>query len=356
MKYIWFHYMEFVHNKAVVLLMIVQFIFSMTCWQLAYSVTKDYLYLNRRLSHDYKYSVRLSADEIDSDDIAAVNLSGEGIKGFGVNYRHTSLEDGSIIDIGCYTKETFTDFDFAYSGEKLDVDKNYVNAIPAYVSYDLSRKYKQGEYVMTGFGRFYICGYLKDKSLFYMSRNDTSNLFLAAYDRNGYLQKERVSSASAFFTSADSGIYKASLSGRIKNVTGIARPDWNSELSGAFAEVSGLLIISVWVIAISLAGLFSNNMLTFENNRRSHAAQLLMGATKRSIIGIYIYRMLGAMTAALPVTAGLFNLLTVRFDKLVFSYGSVLFSLLVGVIISLMSVFFIGYMLLKYEIVDDINI
>ena len=27
MKYIWFHYMEFVHNKAVVLLMIVQFIF-----------------------------------------------------------------------------------------------------------------------------------------------------------------------------------------------------------------------------------------------------------------------------------------------------------------------------------------
>lgn len=356
MKYIWFHFMEFKHNKAVVLLIIVQFIFSMTCWQLAYSVTKDYLYLNHKLSHDYKYSVRLSASEIDSEDIAAVNSSGEGIKGFGVNYFHSTVENGAIIDIGCYTKEAFTDFEFAYSGEKLDVEKDYGNAIPAYVSPELSQEYKQGEYIITNAGLFYICGYLKDKSLFYMSRNGTSNLFFAAYDKNGYMSEQRINSASAFFTSSDNGIYAVSLANMVENVTKSTRPDWNGELSGAFADISGLLIISIWVIAISLIGLFSNNMLTFENNRRSHATQLLLGAKKRSIIGIYIWRMLSSVIIAIPITIGIFNLLTIKFDKLIFSYESVLFSLLVGIIISLISVMFITFKFSRFAIIEDINI
>ena len=228
------------------------------------------------------------------DDIADLAVT--------VTYYHAKDTSGQTIYLGDYSKSAFTELSLTYSGDMVDTDKDYGEAVPAMVSRTLADRYKPGSTYSFKGVKVYICGALKDDYLYILTADMTNEDFLMCYDSKDLLQTlDKSNSANAFLTANsdhDMMTFRRILQD-IPLVKGSTEFDWKKKLGDDFDRLSGNLIIGILVLMITLIGFTANNILTRKKNEQAYHFMNMIGLSKPKITSLFTARQLVSLAAAI---------------------------------------------------------
>ena len=244
-----------------------------------------------------------------------------------VTYYHTKDSSGQTVYLGDYSKSAFTELSLAYSGDMVDTEKDYGEAVPAMVSRTLADKYKTGSTYSFKGVNVYICGALNDDYLYILTADMTNEDFLMCYDIKGLLQTlDKSNSANAFLT-ADSYLDMITFRRILQDiplVNGTTEFDWKKKLGDDFDRLSGNLIIGILVLMITMIGFIANNILSLKKNKGTLQILSIIGQPKHIIIAVYLLRHMISLFFASAIVSVFINKINTFLGVTVITYSSII--------------------------------
>ena len=335
MKLIWRVLHELKSSRFSTVLIIVELIFSIVCYQLCFSLTADYLELRGFFSEHYSdNSVKVFFNDAEDSEVAGIIDEIKPEESFTVRHYVSEKDDG--IFVSRFSDEAFKVAEKA-SGITVDLDEDHGGAAPCLVSRLLSDRYSVGrEYAIAG-RRLFVCGILPNDAVFHMSRTGTGSAFVMMSERSSPPAADYINGCIFMKVGAGRMDEVEELLPQNKAVSGYEKFVPDDALKNEFASVSGILIIGVWIAVISTVGLIANNYLTYKKNERSYLVMLTVGAKRRDITVLYLLRMPVCIGIALPLSFGASKLFSLWQGIELTGGGSIAFAAGAALVIELIS-------------------
>ncbi len=298
MKFLWQLKEDIKANRFAVILITLELIFALVCFSVCFELSGGFISSVGFFSKNYDgNSVKASLDgDIKSISEELVSMS-EIDSFFTVRYFIGEDSDGQTLYVGDCSENLFNASKLSFNGEMLDTDKDYGEALPCMISKNMSEIYKTGEVYNLSGTDFYVVGSFSDDNIFYMLGNMVNQNFFMCCDKNNKLSESalRESNVKNAFITAKEGISSTVLSASFSEVNGIdavSEFDFRDELSDDFDKLSGSLIIGLLVLLLSLLGFLSNNILSFNQNKKLYRAGLVTGQKNSIIVLLFSARLL----------------------------------------------------------------
>lgn len=364
MKFIWKQLKELSGNKTILILTVLQFILSICCYQICYSLTNNYLSTGLFFSGNYNNnSVRIIARNLETYEAESILSCVKDTEGFYVNYYTCVLDEekGEFISVGVYSDYAFNNLDLKVEGEMVDTTKDYGDAIPVVLSSTVGIDYEVGETIEVNGFPLYICGKLANNDLYYMSNGASTQHFIMAYDPDGIIEANfnKQYGDCIFITantdSAFGEISNPSTFSGMATITSHEIFNWKDATKGQFQTVASFIIIGVWIMIMSTFSLLCSNYLSFKKNEKRYRSQLCVGAKKREILMYFVVRMVLCVLIATPLSSLAFKVLSHFIPQLVLNISTIYFGMAVSALITLVSVIAITIKLKRFELVSAVS-
>lgn len=307
MKLIWRIILELKSNKFSTLLLIMELIFSMICYQLCFVLTESFINSTIFFQKNYNNnSIKVYADGLSKEQTESLTSAADAEDQFSVDFYYCESEGGLFINSA---SESAFDIAKPFCTEGyVDTDKDYGGAIPCLTSPAMASAYSTGKTYNIDGTDYYICGHLTNNNIYYMSDTATGSAYILAYDKDDIIansMSQKINSCLFIKTSSDSLEQTEAISAKLDKFDYVDESsvfDWKSSLKQEFRTVSGILIIGVWVAIISIIGILANNYLTYKKNEKNYCSQMCIGARRKDIIILYIFRLSLSILVSVPFT------------------------------------------------------
>lgn len=301
MKFLWLLRREIRSSLFSTLLIFLELFFLMIALCICISLSQRVIGAARFFNRFEGRAVIAAIGNADKQELEAA-FDGIADLAVTVTYYHAKDNSGQTVYLGDYSKSAFTELSLDYSGDTVDTDKDYGEAVPAMVSRTLTDRYKTGKTYSFKGVNVYICGALKDDYLHILTFDMTNEDFLMCYDSKGLLQTlDRSNSANAFLTASsdrDMMTFRRILQD-IPLVKDTTEFDWKEKLEEDFDKLSGNLMIGILVLMITLTGFTANNILTMKKNEQAYRSMNTVGLSRPKLTALFTARQLVSLTAAI---------------------------------------------------------
>lgn len=372
MKFLWKQFQELYSNKAIFVLTVLQFILSICCYQVCYSITNTYISTNLYLSSNFKdNSVNMSVGELTKAEGNQIVSAVEDTTGFySINFDAKLYQEDAdeqeeeriveILSVCSFSKSAFTDTKLDIRGENIDFDRDYEGKVPVILSYMLGKTYDVGETIKLDGAELYVCGVLENDKFYYYAQPASSQWFVMAYDEEGVLySQDRVLGDTIFLTAHTDTAYEKicdeNTFSSIRDEFTIKKYDYKDSISGLFKSVSSFLIIGVWIVILSTYSLLSSNYMAFKRNETRYRIQLCIGARKTDILVNYIIRMILCILISTPLSAILFLFVSKIVPNLYLTKVAVICGLIVTVVVTVISIIALTIKIKRFQLVGAIS-
>lgn len=298
MKFLWQLKEDIKSNRFAVILITLELIFALVCFSVCFELSGGFISSVGFFSKNYDGNSVTASLDGDIKSISEELLSMSEIDSFfSVRYFIGDDSDGRTLYVGDCSENVFNASKLSFNGEMIDTDKDYGEALPCIVSKNMSEIYKIGEIYNISGTDFYIAGSFRDDNIFYMLGDMINQNFFMCCDKNNKLSESdlRESNVKNAFITAKEGISSMVLAasfGEISGVDSVSAFDFRDELSDDFDKLSGSLIIGVLVLLLSLLGFLSNNILSFDQNKKLYRAGLVTGQKNSIVVLLFSARLL----------------------------------------------------------------
>lgn len=308
MKLLWRFFIDLKSNKFSTLLIIIEMIFSVICYQLCFVLTESFIKSSSFFRTNYnENSIKVFADELSDEQIGEITSGANAEEWFYSRFYYSESENGLFINSA--SEQAFNIAKQFCIGGYADISKDYGNAVPCVTSSAMSSAYDIGKtYTIDGVD-YYICGHLINNNIFYMGNTAVGSAFIMAYDKNDVISQSASKPVNTcLFIKTDSDSIDKTTSalesiGKFDFINGSTVFNWKSDLRKEFQTVSGILIIGIWIAIISVIGILANNYLTYVKNEKNYSCQMCIGAKRRDIIILYVIRLDLAVIIAIILSA-----------------------------------------------------
>lgn len=368
MKFLWKNFQELISNKVIFFLTVLQFILSICCYQVCYSITHNYISAKYFLSKNYNNnSVVLTVADLTKLEGDRILSTVEDTDGFyGIYYeaklfeQDENSEEIKKINVASYSQSAFTQTNLEIRGENIDFDKDYGDKIPVIVSYMLGKTYDVGTTIELDDSQLYVCGALENDKFYYLTEPFQTQWFVMAYDKDGKLgTQDRIIGDTVFLRSKTSQAYEKICDedtfSFISEGLYLKKYNYKDSIQNLFKSVASFLIIGVWIVILSTYSLLSSNYMAFKHNETRYRIQLCIGAKKMDIIQNYIVRMILCIAISTPISALLFWILSKYITSLYLTPFAILCGLIVATIVTLISVVALGIKVKRFKLVGAIS-
>lgn len=298
MKFLWQLKEDIKANRFAVILITLELIFALVCFSVCFELSGGFISSVGFFSKNYDGNTVTASVKGNIKSVSEELLSTSEINSvFTVRYFIGEDSDGQTLYIGNCSKNVFNNLGLSFNGEMIDTDKDYGEAVPCMVSKNLAEMFKIGDVYNLSGTDFYISGSFSDDNISYMLGDMINQNFFMCYDKNNKLSESalRESNVKNAFITAKEGISSAVLAaslGEIDGIEAVSVFNFREELSDDFDKLSGSLIIGVLVLLLSLLGFLSNNILSFNQNKKIYRAALVTGQKKSNIVLLLYARLL----------------------------------------------------------------
>ncbi|MCR5143044.1 MAG: hypothetical protein K6C68_11075 [Ruminococcus sp.] len=339
MKLIWRLYHEIKSTRFSTLLIVVELIFSVVCYQLCFTLTSDYLDKRSFFRKNYyNNSFKVYFEDIDDKQVEDIAGSIGSEEWFCARHYYSDDDEGIFIT-------SYSDHAFELAGidpelkAKLDDDSGL--ARPCLVSEMLAETYPVGKKCMIGGSSYYVCGLLEGEDLYYMSTSVDGPGCIVVSQNSGEPEARYIDGC--LFTKVSKDAFSAAKEtlDTCRDIDGYEVFDYRKALKNEFAAVSGMLLVGVWIAVISTIGQLANNYLTFKKNEKDHMMMICIGAKRRDITSLYVLRLLVCVAVSLPAAIIASKLFSMSQGLELLSAKSILFAFGIAMVIEFISVLII---------------
>lgn len=307
---------EILSNVSSVIMVIIQMIFAVVCFNLCMVSLKDHvgtiLYFSGVDTENAVSGYCLAGSDNNYDNVLSMEAVNDG---FFTKYYISNVKSGDTavannIYIAAVSDSILTSKNrFLSKEQKNSLTQNCGNGIPVIVTEDMADKFHESNlYTLDNGVDIYIAGIIKNNTIQYICSAMTSGSFIMILD-NSYLDGLNRHSMDCFFltlknNSTDETVNKINES--CKNFNAV-QFDLDMVLSYNYSKMATLLVFGAIILIISVIGYFSGNYFTYKKNEQVYNQYKILGADNKALfvilLGVQMFEMLIAIIFS---SAGLF--------------------------------------------------
>lgn len=301
---------QLLNNKSLLIILCIEFVVMISCFSVCFGSLELY---NIRRQMFEKNNMK-SFYYVRSEDNSQINSYIEN--NIGLDVMSFGYAEGVNVDtdIMLYSKSAIENIKMLTSkGEVIDINKDYGNKIPCLITSELAKSYDVGKsYELKTndditIGNFYICGVIKNDVVFSPNYGfDYDKSCIIAYDPKELIKKD--TGYMEFYAINTEGLkdFENTYSSYISEK--VFQPfDYYYKTRNILERdyIMPYLMLAITFMALSIAGLFSYNVVSLEYLKRQMGIYYLCGAKLHQIMLIFVLKTIMIVTIpsliAIPV-------------------------------------------------------